>query len=949
MEMRYFLGMLILLCCSNSVGAYSSYSNTNLVDQIKPNPITRSKPTAPHIKYASVQFLQSDTQLNFASDKIDIKMQCAALGYAIPASSCTGIMKPGKACSSESGMTAAEANNYVLGCCNSELYTVDSPSSCADNSTSVNDFCVFRDGGKKYRCKCDRTMYPYNEDDNPCSGDYNQYGTCKAPVMMSTGSAVTKTFYSSCCPSTYQVCDGKMSGEGGFCTVKSGESYEIKYQNCVCSSSYDTICSGMMIDPSDYCTDDKHPGKKLTRSTNCEGTCTLTRETNIDNYLYGNVWHCLYKSDGASIKIGEDGLCDGISKITGTLETDYYDECTAQGYNKSEEDCYSADLILRCPNDTSRVWCLDGRYCTGYDVGSLGSTDTCYRTVMSRYGYNPAKISYCPSIDSSKGTRCRYESDRCNSCWEDGLYKPTAAGCVPTESGATTEETKKIERGYGGLCCNLGYRFKNGQCTAVTCSETDYPYDDNPGDYEGKLELCFAGKADNSGYTTHYGYDGCYTKDNTAGGIWQADPSNPRKCVCDRQDDLRGWLPFNSTLYFDQNFADPYGFYEGRYGVQNSCTDSTGSYYGYLSCYISSIMSSSEKGKCLPYTAVSYTSAHPYHQNYAEFTNLGNILTKVKLNSTDYFATMAKVSHPITNKLPDKNKVYCINYYTHCVDKNSCTTAADGTETCTKKVGTDAVCEQAKTCPNGYESECSKCYSVKNLLQDKNGNIIKNSSGLYDVHGIFTLKAETYNNGGGIEFGFEKCPTNYQGTSGIYLGGSTSIAGFGGCFKYCYTDALSECIAGDILRDRGKTVNLGIVYGKTSANIYIGGFGTNTDTAVVYNTAVTNITSFAPTGNTNSKFAAGEWCIPTKDEISSGIISDGGTWPLYTTYKFLGRTHILRAAWTSSVVDANTVYTRNCCSSTNAAAKTSKYYMFPVIVLRLSDGANVTSCKTTSG
>ena len=157
------IGLLFFVCLTNIVYAYSSSHNTNLVNQIKPNPITRSKPTSTafsgggldlnllkssSIKLASVQFLTDRNSISFDKGEVDIKTKCASLGFVIPVSDCVSPMKPSYLCSSE--INDSGASQYTTGCCNSNLYTAPNANECTDNSTALNDSCYY-DGanGKK--------------------------------------------------------------------------------------------------------------------------------------------------------------------------------------------------------------------------------------------------------------------------------------------------------------------------------------------------------------------------------------------------------------------------------------------------------------------------------------------------------------------------------------------------------------------------------------------------------------------------------------------------------------------------------------------------------------------------------------------------------------------------------------------------------------------------------
>ena len=582
--MRILLSIMTLcfcVCLSLEARADYSYHSTNLVNEIKPNPIVGSKPTS-SLKLASVQFLSDTNGISFDIGKLDVKTQCASLGYTINVSNCKGSMKPSYLCDRDLPSVSG-ANQYTTGCCNSDLYTAAKPEDCQNNSTSVNDTCYYEGAsGKKkyYRCSCDRTVYPYGEDDNPCSnGIYNYNNSCTARVMNQSGTAISKTFYSSCCPSDYQVCEGKYVGEGSFCTVKTGSGsndYETRYQRCICSSSYDTICSDLMIDPSDYCED--YRNRKFTRSNNCENSCDQTRETNIDKYLYGRVWHCLYEKDGASIKNTEGNLCYNPNGVTTEEDKDYLDQCAAQGYVKSKNDCFIDSLILYCPNDDSKVWCLDGKYCTGFNVADDAACNV------------GANVDYCDSKD--KGTRCAYKVSECNKCWsEEGKY---IGGCENLDASMNGDSEK---------CCKLGYRMENGICVKNTCDRTHFPYQIRPDGTIGEVETCYEGDESASlGYRAYFGYASCRS-DESKGEMWMQDPNNSRKCICNRTSDTLGHLPYDIDDYFNPNVGSNPGFNQGSYGEYRSCSDPEGTYYGYMMCYIGRTMSS--QGKCTQYGRIS--------------------------------------------------------------------------------------------------------------------------------------------------------------------------------------------------------------------------------------------------------------------------------------------------------------------------------------------------------
>ena len=752
-------------------------SSTNI--ESNPNPKSVSKPAYP--KYASVSFLQDNTKLDFSKGEIDVKTQCASLGYVISVSKCTGAMKPSKLCSAESSMSGvADAANYTTGCCNSNLYTALTPDSCTNNATSLNDFCYY-DGSKKYRCSCDRARYPYSASDNTTcgtGGEFDVSDVCVAP----NAQGQNINYYSGCCPNSYQECDAGNHevGLGKSCRVQSSKGIITKYESCTCASHYDTVCTdGKLINVDNVC---KRNGLNYTTESNCESLCTKTSETNIDDYLYGNVWHCLYENDGATLKETDEELkgklCRGILTAganSGEYADDAYNDCEAQGYTKSVDDCYGSDevssvyTIIHCPSDSSKVWCSESKYCTGYDVSTAAVCNV------------GANVKYCLNYDESKGIRCRYQESTykdtngntvttdCNSCWRDGVY---VGGCKNYDDS---------DKGDSNHCCKLGYKMVNGKCVVNICNRTLYPYEQNPGSDQGNLEYCYQGDPSAAlGYRAYFGYNGCKS-DAATGGMWMQDPDNARKCVCIRKDELgtgRTWLPFSNDKYFNTNndSSDNYthvGFYKGEYGVTTSCTDSEGTYFGYESCYIGRISGTTEanKGMCL---------SKPEDNRYYQGSDWSGVVRGV-VSAVIKIAGEPAIEFPASqNGHPE-----CINKYSHCQSPTG------------EKLGDDSACALVvEGCNQGNEEQCNECYSVANLT--------KNSKGLYTAHNKFLLKIYSFGNTG-YNLKFEKCPTGFKMTGG---GGI--------CTTYCSLNKLSGCETGFIMTDDGTSSGkkIGIVWYK---------------------------------------------------------------------------------------------------------------------------------------
>ena len=175
--MRILLSIIALcfcVCLSYEAGAYVSYHYTNLVNNIKPNLIVRSKPTSQFIKIASVQFLTDGNTLNFQTTELDVKSRCYMAGYYKKQSDCTESGENyGVRCVDDENISftaeeKTEAEQYVAGCC-SKVYSVADPKDCLNNSYYSGNRCLLgkgqTNGGKwVYECVCNRSTYPYGED-----------------------------------------------------------------------------------------------------------------------------------------------------------------------------------------------------------------------------------------------------------------------------------------------------------------------------------------------------------------------------------------------------------------------------------------------------------------------------------------------------------------------------------------------------------------------------------------------------------------------------------------------------------------------------------------------------------------------------------------------------------------------------------------------------------------
>ena len=791
--------------------------------------------TTSYPKYASVSFLQSDSKLDFKSEKVDVKTQCASMGYVIPVSACQDKMKPSKLCSAEGSMSGVSgADGYTTGCCNSKIYTVSSTDACDNNSTAqVSDSCYFADGGLKYRCSCDRSRYPYssiasknNEKELEGCGNnavFNVKNTCQA---YEPKTQKIETYYSGCCPKSYVECgigNTHTVGVGAACYIRNGDKGIVPtYASCACPAHFDTICNkSMLINSEYYCELD---GKILTTDSNCESNCTKTSETNVDDYLYGATWHCLYEPEGATLKPTAEeikgNLCYGyvLSGVnSGTPSDMALSECEAQGYIKSEADCLNASTKVRCPTNDQKFWCLESRYCTNYNVSgeacvnkkawASGSTD------IQELKSKGAKVDLC--LDLSQGIRCKYQLDDCNKGWSDGEF--TGNGWVNLDDSFLGDTEK---------CCNRGYRMDNTthQCVENVCDKTRFPYAQDPGEDAGTLEICH--EADSSaslGYKSYFGYSKC-NDDASQGELWIADPSNNRRCICARNGEggRDYYLPFTTATFYNTNGdeSDNYanmGFNAGVYGRSQSCTDADGSYYGYTMCYMGRRMGTDDANKamCLVEPPTGYTRYYGY---YPGISALNEFLENNGL------ATVSAKPEPRTSA-----NSYCVHKYTHCLSQEG------------KKLGDDAVCALVpEGCNEGIEAACNKCRHV--------ASVVKGSDGLYHIRpdGMIIELNTCRNNA--IYPGISTCPTGFK------HGG----CGYGICYKYCDLSDLSKCTTPDVLYS-GST-RIGVIYIKSGKSLWV---AAPLKQNVTWDEAKTYAENYAPEGmETDATFGKGKWTMP---------------------------------------------------------------------------------------
>lgn len=137
-------------------------------------------------------------------------------------------------------------NSYYDQCC--DMNFAYSKGECSYPNTISGNSC-----GGKFKCYCDRSLYPYTSCEAP---KVNSSDKC-ADVTYTNGSAVTNVYYAACvCPSGYRTCGTNQIGldangnDGGACS----EDGVAKYAGCRCKDGYALTCSEYgPKNPGDFC------------------------------------------------------------------------------------------------------------------------------------------------------------------------------------------------------------------------------------------------------------------------------------------------------------------------------------------------------------------------------------------------------------------------------------------------------------------------------------------------------------------------------------------------------------------------------------------------------------------------------------------------------------------------------------------------------------------------
>lgn len=276
------------------------------------------------MKLAKVHFIAENDDLSFTYNNPtfsadDTKDRCSKLGFKTAVTSCTG-----------AGQIAAQLCpydfNYTNSCCDKAFKY--SASACSYPKTISSASC-----GGKFKCYCDRTLYPYDS------------SNCKSPnILVDSCKDDSGTFYAQCsCPSSWVTCDKSVNqiGSGTVCREKNKED---KYASCACSSSYKEICTDFgPSSPMDYCflKGTKYYKTCKTEQEVCEGlgyTHSLDNPCDEDSIIDG---YCPKGSGNSyfSCKVDVDKYCQnrGYSKNScGAYQVQSSETCDVPGYGVQE-------------------------------------------------------------------------------------------------------------------------------------------------------------------------------------------------------------------------------------------------------------------------------------------------------------------------------------------------------------------------------------------------------------------------------------------------------------------------------------------------------------------------------------------------------------------------------------------------------------------------------------
>ena len=226
-------------------------------------------------------------------------------------------------------------DSYFDTCCDKNF--AYAKAECSYPNTISGNSC-----GGKFKCYCDRSLYPYTATSCPSPKLHNE-DRC-SDVTYVAGAPTTNVYYSDCvCPANWITCDTSIhqKGNGTACTYGG----ETTYASCSCESGYTQTCDEFgPKSPMDYCflKGNKYYKNCKSEQEVCEGLGYSHSSSNpcdndsiIDGYCPKGTGNSYY-----SCKIDPDKYCKNRNfkeTACGAYENQSYEKCNVPGFGVQEK------------------------------------------------------------------------------------------------------------------------------------------------------------------------------------------------------------------------------------------------------------------------------------------------------------------------------------------------------------------------------------------------------------------------------------------------------------------------------------------------------------------------------------------------------------------------------------------------------------------------------------
>ena len=216
-------------------------------------------------------------------------------------------------------------NSYYDQCC--DLNFGYAKAECSYPNTISGNSC-----GGKFKCYCDRSIYPYTATSCPSPKIHNE-DKC-AEVTYSAGKATTSVYYSDClCPSTWITCDSSIhqKGNGTACEYNGVTTYA----SCTCEAGYSLLCDEFgPQSPMDYC---------FLKGTKYYKTCKTEKDVCESlGYKYSKDEPC----DADSVIASYCPRGSGNTYFSCKIDPDKY--CKNRGYTQTSCGAYETESSSKC-------------------------------------------------------------------------------------------------------------------------------------------------------------------------------------------------------------------------------------------------------------------------------------------------------------------------------------------------------------------------------------------------------------------------------------------------------------------------------------------------------------------------------------------------------------------------------------------------------------------------